>query len=151
MSPADLEKREAGLIRALGIPGLAANIINTTVGAGIFALPAAVALQLGAAAPVAFLICAGAMGLFVTWFALAGSRVSVTGGLYAYVEVAFGRYIGFITAVLLFLSAVLSVAGVVTLFAGSVAALILALNGTIGRAILMAVICSVLAAINIRG
>src|SRR3954471_13029322 len=151
MSPADLEKREAGLIRALGIPGLTANIINTTIGAGIFALPAAVALQLGAAAPVAFLICAVAMGLFVTCFALAGSRVSVTGGLYAYVEVAFGRYIGFITAVLLFLSAVLSVAGVVTLFAGSVAALIPALNGTIGRAILMAVIYSVLAAINIRG
>ena len=151
MSPADLEKREAGLIRALGIPGLTANIINTTIGAGIFALPAAVALQLGAAAPLAFVICAVAMGLFVTCFALAGSRVSVTGGLYAYVEVAFGRYIGFITAVLLFLSAVLSVAGVVTLFAGSVAALIPALNGTIGRAILMGVIYAVLAAINIRG
>ena len=58
MSPADLEKREAGLIRALGVPGLTANIINTTIGAGIFALPAAVALRLGAAAPIAFAICA---------------------------------------------------------------------------------------------
>src|SRR5437764_11207098 len=151
MSPADLEKREAGLIRALGVPGLTANIINTTIGAGIFALPAAVALRLGAAAPVAFGICAVAMALFVTCFALAGSRVSLTGGLYAYVEVAFGRYIGFLTAVLLFLSAVLSVAGVVTLFAGSLAALVPALNGTVGRAILMGVIYAVLAAINIRG
>lgn len=151
MSLADLEKREAGLIRALGVPGLTANIINTTIGAGIFALPAAVALKLGAAAPVAFGICALAMALFVTCFALAGSRVSLTGGLYAYVEVAFGRYIGFLTAVLLFLSAVLSVAGVVTLFAGSVAALIPALNGAVGRGILMGVIYAILAGINLRG
>jgi len=93
----------------------------------------------------------GGDALFVTCFALAGSRVSLTGGLYAYVEVAFGRYIGFLTAVLLFLSAVLSVAGVVTLFAGSVAALIPALNGTVGRGILMGVIYTILAGINIRG
>jgi amino acid transporter len=151
MSPADLEKREAGLIRALGVPGLTANIINTTIGAGIFALPAAVALRLGAAAPVAFGICAVAMALFVTCFALAGSRVSLTGGLYAYVEVAFGRYVGFLTAVLLFLSAVLSVAGVVTLFAGSLAALVPALNSTLARAVLMGIIYAMLAAINIRG
>src|SRR2546421_1009231 len=151
MSPADLEKREAGLIRALGVPGLTANIINTTIGAGIAALRAAGALRLGAAAPVAFGICAVAMALFVTCFALAASRVSLPGGLYAYVEVPFGRYIGFLTAVLLFLSAVLSVAGVVTLFAGSLSALVPALNSTLGRAILMAIIYSVLAAINIRG
>src|SRR5437764_11342523 len=123
MSPADLEKREAGLIRALGVPGLTANIINTTIGAGIFALPAAVALQLGAAAPVAFGICAVAMALFVTCFALAGSRVSLTGGLYAYVEVAFGRYIGFITGLFFCTTALLSVAAVVNFFAGTVVAL----------------------------
>ena len=41
-------KEEAGLIRAIGVPGLAANIVNSTVGAGIFALPALVAAQLGA-------------------------------------------------------------------------------------------------------
>ena len=31
------------------------------------------------------------MVFFVTSFALAGSRVSLTGGMYAYVETAFGR------------------------------------------------------------
>ena len=40
------------------------------------------------------------MVLFVTCFAIAGSRVSLTGGLYAYVEVAFGRYVGFLAGVL---------------------------------------------------
>jgi basic amino acid/polyamine antiporter, APA family len=145
------KEQDEKLIRALGAPGLTANIVNTTIGAGIFALPAAVALKLGAAAPIAFAICAAAMALFVTCFALAGSRVSLTGGLYAYVEVAFGRYIGFLTAVLLYLSAVLSVAGVVTLFAGSVTELIPALNAPAGRGILMFVIYALLAGINVRG
>ncbi len=45
-------KEDAGLIRAIGIPGLTANIVNSTVGAGIFALPALVAAQLGAASPL---------------------------------------------------------------------------------------------------
>jgi basic amino acid/polyamine antiporter, APA family len=145
------KEQEEKLIRALGVPGLTANIVNTTIGAGIFALPAAVALKLGAAAPIAFAICAVAMALFVTCFALAGSRVSLTGGLYAYVEVAFGRYIGFLTAVLLYLSAVLSVAGVVTLFAGSVAELVPALNAPLGRGALMFIIYALLAGINVRG
>lgn len=145
------QSRESGLIRALGVPGLTANIVNTTIGAGIFALPAVVSLRLGAAAAVAFVICAAAMALFVTCFAIAGSRVSLTGGLYAYVEVAFGRYVGFLTGVFLYLSAVLSVAGVVTLFAGSVGALIPALSGWSGRFVLMFLIYATLAWINIRG
>src|SRR5262249_6325532 len=92
---------EDSLIRALGVWGLAASIVNTTVGAGIFRLPAGVSASLGTAAPLAYLICALAMGLIVFCFAEAGSRVSLTGGLYAYVEVAFGPLIGFLCGVLL--------------------------------------------------
>src|SRR6266513_4283220 len=80
------------LVRGIGLPALTANIISSTIGAGIFVLPAAMARGLGPAAPLAFICCAIAMVLFVTCFAIAGSRVSLTGGLYAYVEVAFGRY-----------------------------------------------------------
>src|SRR5437868_8746547 len=92
---------DSALIRALGVWGLAAAIVNITVGGGIFRLPAAVAGSLGAAAPVAYVICSVAMGLIVLCFAEAGSRVSMTGGLYAYVEVAFGPFIGFLLGVVL--------------------------------------------------
>src|SRR5438046_9186003 len=95
-SIAAAQNADAKLVRAIGIPGLTANIVNATIGAGIFVLPALVSRGLGAAAPLAFVVCAVAMVLFVTCFAIAGSRVSLTGGLYAYVEVAFGRYAGFI-------------------------------------------------------
>ena len=151
MRATTLPKADEGLIRAIGVPGLTANIVNSTVGAGIFALPAAVALQLGAASPLAYIICALAMCLFVTSFAMAGSRVSLTGGLYAYVEVAFGRYIGFLAGVLYFLTAILAISGIVTLVAASVGGLVPMLATPIGRATIIVCTLLFLVAINIRG
>jgi hypothetical protein len=69
------------------------------------------------------------MVLFVTCFAIAGSRVSLTGGLYAYVEVAFGRYVGFLAGMLYFLTALGAVAGVVNVLANSVALVVPFLGG----------------------
>jgi amino acid transporter len=142
---------DAQLVRAIGVPGLTANIVNTTIGASIFTLPALVAQGLGAAAPIAFVVCAIAMTLFVTCFALAGSRVSLTGGLYAYAEVAFGRYVGFITGLFFYTTALLSVAAVVSFFAGTVAELAPWLGGSAGRVAVMFAVYAVLAAINVRG
>src|SRR5438105_4017365 len=139
------------LIRAIGIPGLAANIVNSTIGAGIFVLPALVGKGLGAAAPLAFFICAVAMVLFVTCFAIAGSRVSLTGGLYAYVEVAFGRYVGFLAGMLYFLTALGAVAGVVNVLANSVALVVPFLGSPVMRIIVMVAVYGSLVLINIRG
>ena len=144
-------KEEAGLIRAIGVPGLTANIVNATIGAGIFALPALVAAQLGAASPLAYVICAVAMCLFVTSFAMAGSRVSLTGGLYAYVEVAFGRYIGFLAGVLYFLTAILAISGIIGLIATSVGGLIPVFATQLGRVAVILFILLFLVAINVRG
>ncbi|HLW35995.1 MAG TPA: amino acid permease [Chthoniobacterales bacterium] len=145
------ERVDHQLIRAIGIPGLTANIVNATIGAGIFVLPSLVARNLGAAAPLAFVCCALAMVLFVTCFAIAGSRVSLTGGLYAYVEVAFGRYVGFLAGILYCLTAICAVAGVVNVFVNSVASLLPVLNNPIMRIIAMAVVYGVLVFINVRG
>ena len=142
---------EVRLVRAIGVPGLMANIVNTTVGAGIFVLPALVAAMLGAASPFAFLFCALAMATFVTSFALAGSRVSMTGGLYAYVEVAFGPFVGFLAGVLFFLTAVVSVSGIVSLFTGSVLVLVPALDSGVGHFLIALLVFGVLAGVNVRG
>ena len=139
------------LVRGIGTAGLTANIINSTIGAGIFVLPAAMAVKLGPAAPIAFLVCAFAMVLFVTCFALAGSRVSLTGGLYAYVEVAFGRYIGFLAGILYWLTATAAVAGIVNVFVTSLAGIFPLLGNPVGRVVAMAIVYGVLALINVRG
>jgi amino acid transporter len=78
------------LVRVIGVGALTASAINMTIGVGIFKQPAGVAKDLGAAAPLAYVVCALLMGLVLVCFAMAGSRVSLTGGPYAYVEVAFG-------------------------------------------------------------
>jgi len=145
------ERIDDQLVRGIGIPALTANIVSSTIGAGIFVIPATVAKGLGSAAPLAFVCCAIAMVLFVTCFAIAGSRVSLTGGLYAYVEVAFGRYIGFLAGMLYFLTAIGAVAGVVNVLANSVALVVPFLGGPIMRVVVMFAVYASLVLVNIRG
>lgn len=139
------------LVRGIGIPALTANIISSTIGAGIFVLPASMARGLGPAAPLAFVCCALAMVLFVTCFAIAGSRVSLTGGLYAYVEVAFGRYVGFLAGVLYGITALGAVAGVVNVLVNSIALAVPYLGHPALRIVVMLVVYGSLVLINIRG
>jgi APA family basic amino acid/polyamine antiporter len=145
------EQVDHQLVRGIGIPALTANIVSSTIGAGIFVIPATVAAGLGSAAPLAFICCAIAMVLFVTCFAIAGSRVSLTGGLYAYVEVAFGKYVGFLAGMLYFLTALGAVAGVVNVLANSIALVIPSLGGPAMRIVVMLAVYGVLVFINIRG
>lgn len=151
MSIQQAERVDHQLVRGIGIPALTANIISSTIGAGIFVLPALVAKNLGSAAPLAFICCAVAMVLFVTCFAIAGSRVSLTGGLYAYVEVAFGRYIGFLAGVLYGLTALGAVAGVVNVLVNSIAIVAPFLGHPVMRIVVMVVVYGSLVLINVRG
>jgi APA family basic amino acid/polyamine antiporter len=142
---------EASLVRAIGVRQLAAGIVNVTVGAGIFVLPAAVAAGLGAAAPAAYLVCAAAMALVVTSFALAGSRVSLTGGIYAYVEVAFGPYVGFLAGVLQWLMLWLTAAGLLSAFVDQVGLLVPGAGQGLPRAGIILATVGLLAFVNVRG
>ncbi|HEX7137811.1 MAG TPA: APC family permease, partial [Vicinamibacterales bacterium] len=148
---ATAQRSDDRLVRAIGAPTLTASIVNLTIGAGIFVLPAFVAGRLGPAAPLAYVVCAVLMGLIVSCFALAGSRVSLTGGLYAYIEVAFGPFVGFLAGVLFWLMASFAVASVGSAFAGSMGALLAVLDGRIARALIIAALFAFLAVINVRG
>lgn len=142
---------ERSLVRALGTWGLAASIINITVGGGIFRLPAAAAGALGAAAPIAYVVCAVAMGLIVLCFAEAGSRVSLTGGLYAYVEVAFGPLVGFLAGVMLWAGITAATAAVASFFADALGALIPSVAMGPARSGALVTMLIALALLNIAG
>ena len=135
----------------MGTFGLAAAIVNITIGGGIFRLPANVAGSLGAAAPIAYLVCAVAMGLIVLCIADAGSRVSLTGGPYAYVGTAFGPYAGFLAGVLLWMLGTFAAAAVATVFAASVGLLVPALNTTSMQIVVLIVAFAFWSYINLRG
>jgi APA family basic amino acid/polyamine antiporter len=142
---------ERSLVRAIGTWALAAGVINVTVGGGIFRLPADVAAALGPAAPLAYVVCAIAMGLIVLCFAEAGSRVSLTGGPYAYVELAFGPYVGFLTGVLIWLLGTTAVAAVSTVFATNAAKLFPVFEQPAMRALLLIASFAIVTAVNITG
>lgn len=139
------------LQRVIGVAGLAAAIFNITVGAAIFVLPAHMASSLGAAAPLAYLICAVATVLVALCFAEAGSRVPRSGGPYAYIETALGPFVGFLCGVLLWLGVTLAMAAVGTVFADALAGLVPGLGGRIPRAVVLVVMYLVLTFVNVRG
>lgn len=97
------QSTDEGLVRSMGIWPLGANIVNMVIGAGIFTLPGIVASLLGPAAILAYLVCAGVVALVFLCFAEAGSRVTRSGGAYAYIEEAFGPFAGFVASTLLWL------------------------------------------------
>jgi amino acid transporter len=149
--PVPAAAADRALVRALGPWARAAGNVNVTIGGGIFRLPAEVASQLGAAAPLAYLVCAVAMGLIVLCFAEAGSRVALTGGPYAYVEVAFGPFVGFLAGVLLWLLGTFAVAAVSTVFRDSFVALAPALDTAVGRTLVLGATFAALSAVNVLG
>jgi APA family basic amino acid/polyamine antiporter len=142
---------EEPLVRVMGTFALAAAIVNITIGGGIFRLPANVAGSLGAAAPLAYLVCAVAMGLIVLCIADAGSRVSLTGGPYAYVGTAFGPYAGFISGVLLWMLGTFATAAVATVFSSSVGLLVPALAGRSMEILTLVVAFGFWSVVNLRG
>lgn len=142
---------EPALRRVIGVPGLAAAIFNITIGAAIFVLPAHMAASLGTAAPLAYAICVVATFLVALCFAEAGSRVAQSGGPYAFVQAAFGPYVGYLCGVLLWLGLTFAMAAVATVLADALATLIPALSGTAPRALVLVATFAGLATVNTRG
>ncbi len=152
MSDRPSEPKERSLVRALGVRAVAAVAVNATIGSGIFVLPAAVALILGPAAPVAYIACAAVVALTVLCFAEAGSRVARTGGTYAYVETAFGPFAGFVAGTLYWLGCeVISNAAIAVVLVESIAALVPTAGAPLPRTLIMVVTFAALATVNIRG
>jgi APA family basic amino acid/polyamine antiporter len=119
-----MSERDTGLLRTIGTRGLAANTINSVIGAGIFAVPGALAACIGPLAPLAFLVCGVAIGAVAICFAEGGSRMPTSGGPYGYIEPVFGPTAGFIAGTLLWLGNVLAGGGVVAALAEAAMSLV---------------------------
>ena len=142
---------ERTLVRSLGVRTLAASILNVTVGGGIFIVPAIVAAGLGAAAPLAYLVCAVAFGLIVLCFAEAGSRVSLTGGPYMYVGAVFGSFVGYLSGVLLWLLGIIAHAAVASAFTQAVNAIVPGAGIGMARAVMIVAVFALLTFVNASG
>jgi len=147
-----LRSTDEGLVRAIGVRALAANIVNQIIGSGIFVLTAAVAAILGPASVIAYLVCALGIGLLALCFAELGSRVVRSGGTYAYIETAFGPFVGFLAGILLWFGGeVISSAAISVVVVDSVLSAVGIDVSGIARAVLLVALLAGLAAANIRG
>ncbi|HET8625297.1 MAG TPA: APC family permease [Gemmatimonadales bacterium] len=143
---------DEGLVRVIGVRALALACINLIVGASIFVLPASMAGDLGPAAIIAYGVCALILLLVGLCFAEAGSRVSASGGTYAYIERAFGPYVGFLANVFLaFGSGVLASASVSNAFVGTLGAAVPALGQGLPRGVILTLLYGGLVLVQVRG
>ena len=140
------------LDRALGPWSVGANAVNLSLGAGIFALPAAVAAILGPAAILAYLVCGVAIALVLTCFAEIGSQTTRSGGAVAYIEDAFGPLAGFLAWVVFTPGFCLaSDAAVANVLIGAIGTVVPALGHGVARAVALILTFTALAGVNIAG
>ncbi len=84
------------LKREIGVRSLTLAIINQTIGTGIFVIPALITINLGAAAVITYIVCGVLIFLIALCFAELGSKTTASGGVYQYIETAFGPFAGFL-------------------------------------------------------
>lgn len=146
------EVQDEGLVRAIGTGALGISIFNMVVGGGIFVLPGIVASLLGSAAILAYFVCSAAVGLIFLCYAEIGTRITRSGGSYAYVEEAFGPFAGFIASTLLWFGwAVLADAGITIAMTETIGIAFPILQEPLPRAAFIILLLAFLATVNIRG
>jgi basic amino acid/polyamine antiporter, APA family len=146
-----MSQKEEGLKRTISIWGLSANIINTIVGAGIFVIPGIVAAGLGSASIFAYLFCGTLIILVMLCFAEVGSKISHPGGIYAYIEETFGKYAGFIAAILFLIATVSSDAAIANALADIIGSFFPFFQDTWIKILFFMLLFSGLAIINVKG
>lgn len=144
-------EKDTGLKREIGVWGLSANIVNIIVGAGIFVLPAIVAEIMGSSGIIVYLFCGFLIALVMLCFAEAGSKVTRSGGGYAYVETAFGPYAGFLAAIFMVTGSVFSDAAVANALVELIGLAFPVFTDELNRFLLLFVIFSGLAFLNVVG
>jgi basic amino acid/polyamine antiporter, APA family len=147
-----MQKTNEGLKRVIGVPGFALNIINGTIGAGIFVLPAIVSIALGAFGIFSYLFCGIMMAAIMLCYAEIGTRVTSSGGSYAYVEAAFGSFAGFIINWLFFFGfGILGDAAIINIVADSLAVIFPVFQSLWVRGLLFFILIGFMVLVNVRG
>lgn len=147
-----ITQSKEGLKRVIGIGGLALAIVNGTMGAGIFILPGIVGLELGAFAVFGYIFCSIMMAAIMLCYAEIGTRITTSGGSYAYVEAAFGKFPGYIINWLYFFGwGILGSAALMNIIADSLALLIPAFANQVVRIAFFFVLIGFMILVNVRG
>lgn len=143
---------DEGLHRVIGVPGLALSVVNLTIGAAVYALPALIGIQLGAASVFGFVLCGLMFAAIMLCYIEIGSRVKTSGGSYAYVEKAYGPFAGFIVNWLFFFGyGILSDAALMNIVVYSLSGIFPVFTNPLMRVMLFAILLGLMILVNVRG
>jgi len=140
-----------GLIRAISRWGLAALIVNCTIGSGVFALPSALAEKAGRASITGVVLAGAAVGVIMLCFAEVASRFQDSGGPYLYAREAFGNFMGIQVAWLVWFVRLTSCAANADVFATYLGEFWPRANQWAPRLVVLTALIGMLAAINFIG
>lgn len=139
------------LLRGIGFAGAAILVLNSVIGAGIFALPAAVSARAGVLSPWLFLIIGVLVITIVLTFAELSSYFKDSGGPVLFTTTAFGPLVGFSTGWILFISRMTAFAANATVMSVYLGAIWPWFADGIGRTVLIATVCGSLTWANYVG
>jgi amino acid transporter len=143
---------DEGLSREIGMMDVAANVVNLTIGAGIFILPAIVYEKLGSSAFLAYIICSIIIFLLMMCFAELGSRSASSGFVYTHIRDVFGEFVAFITSNLYWFGfGLISDAAIANVLLQMIAPFFPFLDTLQGELVFFLIIFGTLAFVNIRG
>jgi len=145
-------KTEEGLKRVVGVTGLTLSIINGVIGAGIFVLPAIVGIEMGAFGVFGYIFCSIMLAAIMLCYAEIGSRVTTSGGSYAYVEAAFGDFAGYIVNWLYFFGwSILGSAALMNVIADSLAVIFPVFANPLVQALFFFILIGFMIVVNVLG
>jgi amino acid transporter len=141
-----------GLKRVIGVKGLATTVVNNTIGAGIFVLPAAVCIAMGATGILAYAACGLMLVAIMLCYVEIGSKITESGGSYIYVEKTFGPLAGFIVNWLFFFGwGVLGSAALMNVITDSLAVIFPVFANPVIRVLTLFILEGIMVWINVRG
>jgi amino acid transporter len=143
--------QKAQLIRGIGTIGGSFLVLNGMIGAGIFALPSAVAARAGVLSPWLFVAAGLLVILIVLAFAELASYFKDSGGPALYSTTAFGPVVGFGTSWIYYVSRISSTAAnshAIALYLGSIWAWF---DTSAGHATVVSVVIGGLTLVNVLG
>lgn len=146
-----MRQPDAGLRRNLRRIDVLALTVNVIVGAGVFAMPSAVAAAAGRYSLAVLFAAFAIVALLALCLVEVASRFDTTGGPPVYAAAAFGPLAGFAVGWLLALSRVAAFAAIASIMLDYAAGLFPALEARWARNTAVTVFIAALAAINLLG
>ncbi len=144
-------RHDQRLVRAIGRWSLAALMFNTIIGASVFGIPSLLAARLGALSVPGYLVAAAGVAVIAACLAEVASQFREAGGPYLYARTAFGPFAAIQIGWMMWLSRITATSAVANLFISYGAQFFPQVEAPLARALVLAVLISLLAAVNYRG